>query len=98
MEEGLKKKNVCNSRVAMVTVIHVVDTLEPTQSLLAPPLSLPLSAASLCACSGHCAVSYYKRSSPSLLQETQTHRSHIPRPRHPCSTTALITHSATRRS
>lgn len=78
----------------MVTVIHVVDTFEPTQSL--PPVAaIPLSpsVASLRAWQGHGAVSYYKRSSPSLLQETQTHRSRVPRP---CSTTALITHSASR--
>lgn len=71
----------------MVTVIHVVDTLELTQSLppvaaIPPPLSL--SAASLHAWQGHGAVSYYKRSSPSLLQETQTHQSRVPPPLHHC--------------
>lgn len=68
----------------MVTRIHVVDTLEQTQSLplaAATPLSLSFSAASLRAWQGHGAVSYYKRSSPSLLQETQTCRSCAPRPR-----------------
>ncbi len=72
----------------MVTVIHVVDTLQPTQSLplLQPsPLSVSfsLSVASLRAWQGHGAVSYYKRSSPSLLQETQTHQSHVPTPAAP---------------
>lgn len=81
----------------MVTAIHVVDTLEPTQSLphvaaIPLSLSLSLSAASLRAWQGHSAVSYYKRSSPSLLQETQTHQScALP---HPTPTPALITHSA----
>lgn len=67
----------------MLSVIHVVDTLGPTQSL--PPvaaipltLSLSLSMASLRAWQGHGAVSYYKRKSPSLLQEAQTHQSGPP--------------------
>lgn len=75
----------------MVTVIHVVDTLEPTQSLppvAAIPLSVSLSAASLRACQGHGAVSYYKRRSPSLLQETQTHQSRVP----PTPTPLLLHH------
>lgn len=63
----------------MATRIHVVDTLEQTQPLPPgcghPALSLPLC---LRACQGHGAVSYYKRSSPSLLQETQTCRSCAP--------------------
>lgn len=82
--------------VTMVTRIHVVDTLEQTQSL--PPRcghpALSLFAASLRARQGHGAVSYYKRSSPSLLQETQTWRSCAPHPRRSSSTTALITASA----
>lgn len=77
----------------MVTAIHVVVTLEQTHAPHPTPPHTPSSApsaASLRACQGHGAVSYYKRSSPSLLQETQTHRSRVPRPR---STAALITHS-----
>lgn len=81
------------SRAAMVTVIHVVDTLEPTQSLppvAAIPRSACLSTASLRAWQGHGAVSYYKRRSPSLLQETQTHQSpvhppHTHTPQYPSS-------------
>lgn len=53
---------------AMVTAIHVVDTLEQTPSL--PPVASLLL--SLPAWQGHGAVSYHKRRSPSLLQETQT--------------------------
>lgn len=43
---------------------------------------MSLSTASLRAWQGHGAVSYYKRRSPSLLQETQTHQSpvHPPTP------------------
>lgn len=46
---------------------------------------MSLSTASLCAWQGHGAVSYYKRRSPSLLQETQTHQSpvHPPTPTPP---------------
>lgn len=46
---------------------------------------MSLSTASLRAWQGHGAVSYYKRRSPSLLQETQTHQSpvHPPTPTPP---------------
>lgn len=74
----------------------------PLSVSLPPSLSLP--AASLRAWQGHGAVSYYKRSSPSLLQETQTHQSPVPPPPPPpppCSSSSscttnntLITHSA----
>lgn len=82
----------------MVTVIHVVDTLEPTQSLppvAAIPRSACLSTASLRAWQGHGAVSYYKRRSPSLLQETQTHQSpvhppHTHTPQYPSSSINYI--------
>lgn len=88
----------CMSRAAMVTVIHVVDTLEPTQSLppvAAIPRSACLSTASLRAWQGHGAVSYYKRRSPSLLQETQTHQSpvhppHTHTPQYPSSSINYI--------
>lgn len=91
------KNNAVTSGAAMVTAIHVVVTSEQTYAPPSPPHLTPPhtpsfapSAASLHACQGHGAVSYYKRSSPSLLQETQTHRSRVPRPR---STAGLITHS-----
>lgn len=100
IEEWKGKKTGCITRAAMVTVIHVFDTLEQTQSLPSPPLSpSPVAGIPLSVClSGRppCVPGRVTVQSATTKEEARhcygKHRrtkAAFPPP----STTALITHS-----
>ena len=95
---GEEKKTGCISGAAMVTVIHVVDTLEPTTSLppvaaIHPPLSLSLS---LCGLAGsQCSQLLQKKKPVIVAGNADIPELCIPPP-HSTIATILITHSASR--
>lgn len=95
-----RKKTGCISRAAMVTVIHVVDTLEQTQSLPASVplprcchpsvcLSVSLGGLTVCLAGSRCSQLLQKKKPVIVTGSTDVPKPHFLPP----STTALITHS-----
>lgn len=93
------EKNGCISRAAMVTVIHVVDTLELTQSLppvAAIPLSLSLSQRPPCMPGRVTVQSATTKEAARHCYRKRRRTKAVFLPPTTTTATALITHSASR--